>query len=188
MPSTAPASLKSHIITQTIAIVVCVVVPAIVTLMAPLTDLELRRAGSGATVTITRYVLMLIPWQTKQVPNVTELVADITPGFRYANTAENRRKGRAGTVSHETGQLLVVSDGPEVIVQAAPELAEDISARFAQYLASGSSEPVRISVYASWSLSYLVGGALSALAAFYIVCACLAVISLVVRTVRNTPA
>jgi len=186
MPS--PVSLWGHVITQSIAIVGFVIVPAVVTLVAPLTDLELRRAEGGATVTVTRYVLMVVPWQTVTVQNVAALRAETTPAHRYADTAENRRKGRAGAVSHATGQLVVVGRGAEVIVQAAPELAKSISTRFEELVASRSSEPVRMTVYASWSLSYLLGGALSVLTALYLGGACLALLAWLTRAIRGKAA
>lgn len=171
------SSLQGQIITQAIAIVAFLLVPIAITLMAPFTDLEFRRAGDGATVTVKRYVLMFIPWQTTEIRNVSALRVEITPEFRYQNTAENRRKDRVGTVSHATGQLVVVGAGREVIVQAAPETAEGISAQFTKFLADKAAGPVALSVYASWSLSYLLGGTATTFAALYAVGACLALLA-----------
>lgn len=170
-------SLKGQIITQVIAAAAFLGVPIIITLMVPFTDLEFRRARDGANVSVTRYVLMFIPWQKTEVANVRAILSEVTPEFRYANTAENRRKGRAGTISLSTGQLVIVSDGDEVIVQVAPEKAKGVSDQFKRFLGDKSATPVMIPVYASWSLSYLLGGAVSALAAFYAICAFLAVVT-----------
>ena len=180
-----PTSLKGQIITQAIAVVAFVVMPIAITLMAPFTDLEFRRASDGVTVTVKRYVLMFIPWQTIEVRNVTAIDAEISPEFRYRNTAENRRKGRVGTVSHATGQLVVAGHGREVIVQASPDMAEEISDQFAKFLTDKTAGPVAILVYASWSLSYLLGGAATALAAFYSICACLAVVAAFLSRLRG---
>jgi hypothetical protein len=179
------SSLKGKIITQAIAVVVFVVVPIAITLMVPLTDLEFRRAGGGATVTIKRYVLMLIPWRTTEIENVSALRVEVAPEFRYRDTAENRRKGRAGTVSHATGQLVVIGEGREAIIQAAPEIAEGISAQFTQFLADKTAGPVAISVYASWSLSYLLGGTATAFAALYAIGACLAALVHLLKCLRR---
>lgn len=184
MPSNS--SLMGTIITQTIAFVVFLVVPIVITLMVPFTDLEFRRAGDGATVTIKRYVLMFIPWQTTEIANAKALRAEITPESRYRNTAENRRKDRADTVKLATGQMVVVGDGREVIVQAAPEIAEGISDQFKQFLADRAAKPVAISVYASWRLSYLLGGAVTALAALYVIGACLAILSFPFKRKRQS--
>ena len=184
MPPTT--SLMGKIIIQAIAFVAFLVVPIVITLMAPFTDLEFRRAGDGATVTVKRYVLMFVPWQTTEISNAKALRVEITPESRYRNTAENRRKDRAGTVKLATGQMVVVGDGREVIVQAAPEIAEGISDQFKQFLANRAVEPITISVYASWRLSYLLGGAVTALAAFYVICVCLAILAVPFKRLRRS--
>lgn len=173
----ADTSLKSTIITQTIAAIVFVGVPILITLIAPFTNIALQKTGSTASVTITRYVLVFIPWQTRQVEQVKELRAEVKPEFRYRNTAENRRMGRAGAVSHATGQIAIVSDGPDVIVQASPELAVETDARFERFLAEPNPAPVRISLYASWWLSYVLGGIATGFAALYLGGAFLAIVT-----------
>ncbi len=183
MPPTS--SLKGQIISQAIAIVVFVLLPIVITLMVPFTDLEFRRAEGGATVAVKRYVLMFIPWRTIEIKNVSALHVEISPEFRYRDTAENRRKGRAKAVNHATGQLVVVGDGREVIVQAAPETAEGISAQFKQFLADKTAAPVAISVYASWNLSYLLGGTATAFAALYAISACFSVLALLFKNLRR---
>jgi hypothetical protein len=162
-----PTSLLSKIIVQAIAMVVFVIVPIVITLVVPLTDIEFQKTGTTASISLKRYVLIFIPWQTKEVLNVKEVRADVTLEKRYQDTSENRRKGNKGT-SFSTGQLVIISDGPEVIVQAAPELATQISKQFQQFLTSENAAPVKLSVYASWSLSYVVGGFATFFAAFYL--------------------
>ncbi len=174
----AGTTLKSAIITQVIAALVFVGVPILVTLMAPFTDLALQKTGSTARVTVTRYVLVFIPWRTQQIEQVKELRADVTPEFRYRNDAENRRKGRAGAVSHATGQVTIISGGPDVVAQAAPELALATEARFERFIAEPNPAPVKISLYASWWLSYVLGGVATAFAALYLGGALLAIVTL----------
>jgi hypothetical protein len=179
------SSLKSQVITQAIAIVFFVVVPTVITLIVPFTDLTFLRNAGGASVTVKRYALMVIPWQTTDIANVKTIRADINQSFRYADTAENRRKGRAGAVNHATGQLVILGDDREVIVQAAPEIAEGISAQFKQFLTASTAEPVTVSVYASWRLSYLLGGAMTALAALYVIGACLTILAIPFNRLRG---
>lgn len=72
-----------------------------------------------------------------------------------------------------------------MIVQAAPEIAEGISAQFKQFLTASTAEPVTVSVYASWRLSYLLGGAMKALAVLYVICACLAILAIPFNRLRG---
>lgn len=175
------SSLKSQIITQVIAVIAFVIVPIVITLMAPFTDLTFRHNADGATVTVKRYVLMFLPWRTTEIANVKTVRAYINEAFRYGNTAENRRKRRVGTVSHATGQLVITGDAQEEIVQAAPEIAKAISTQFERFLTNRAAEAMVVPVYASWSLSYLLGGAMTALAALYVIGACLAIASLPIK-------
>lgn len=180
-------SLKGAIITQMIAALVFVGAPILITLIAPFTDIAFQKTGTTAQVAMTRYVLFFIPWQTKRIEHVRELRAETTSEFRYRDTAENRRKGRAGAVNHATGQLVIVGDGPEVVVQASPELAIETEARFDRFIADANPAPVKISLYASWWLSYVLGGVATAFAALYLGGAFLAAVTYPFKA-RRSPA
>ena len=118
---TAPPSIKDRLITQAIAIVVFVIVPTLITLVVPLTNVEFRNSDSRGTVTVVRYVLIFIPWKSERIQNVSRIRADITAEKHYSGTSEERRKGQSG-VRVATGQVAIISDGREVIVQASPVL------------------------------------------------------------------
>lgn len=162
---------------QAVVALVCLGIPVLVTYMAPVTVLEYRKTATGVNATIVRYVLLAVPWRTQHVANVTRLRADVTEEFRYKNTKENRMKDRVGHTNLATGQVALISDGPEVIVQAQPGLAEELSAEFDAFAASPTAEPVRRTVYASWSLTYILGGAMTGLFAFYVFGASMAMLN-----------
>lgn len=179
----ARASWKDVAITQTIAIIVFVVVPIVITLVAPLSTLEFVKSGASTDVVVHRYALIFVPWRTERVENVKRLRADITDEVHYANTAENRRRGRKGT-SYATGQLAIIGDGPEAIVQASPELAKEVSARFDQFAKGASAGPEIVPVYASWGLSYVLGGVVTFVFGLYVFGATVAVLQLSLKSVR----
>lgn len=162
-PLSGPPSLAGQVGAQAIAFVVFVIVPVVLTLVFPFTDLEFQRTGATATVTVHRYLLMFVPWQTQQIPHVKQLRPHITPGKTYRNNH--------GETVHRisTAEVAVAGDGPEVIVQVAPELAKNVAARFDQFLTTASPASVKLSVYANWSLSYIVGGIATFWCGFYLV-------------------
>ena len=160
--------IKSNLITQAIAIVCFVVVPVVITLVAPLSTIVFQRAGSETDVIVQRYVLMVVPWRTDRIDGVTQVRADVSSQFRYGNSAENRRLNRVGTVSHATGQVAIIGPQDELIVQAAPELARSIAAQFKDFVADKGADRLSIPVYASWALSYVLGGTVSALCGLYL--------------------
>jgi hypothetical protein len=181
----AETSLKGAIITQAIAAIVFVGVPIVVTLMAPFTDLAFERTGATARVTVTRYVLVFIPWQTRQVDGVRQLRVDRTSQVHYRDTAEERRKGRANATSFATATLALVNGGPEVKVQVSPDLARETADRFDRFLASDDPEPFALSLYASRGLSYVLGGVATGFAALYLVGALLAIVTWPFKTMRR---
>lgn len=161
------SSVKDIVITQSIALALFVILPTVITLMAPFTNLEFKKSGSAVTATIVRYVLIFIPWKTEQIGNVSGVRADITAAKHYQGTAEERRKGQTG-VRVATGQIAILSDKPEVIVQAAPNLAKEVVKQFDEFKNKESTDPLKIAVYASWSLSYILGGVATGFCALYI--------------------
>lgn len=168
MKSSKPrATFREVLITQSIAAVVFVLVPLAITFIAPLSQLEFVQTPTGIQATVTRYVLICLNWKTDVVQSVTEVRADITAEKRYRGTVEERRKGQKG-ISLATGQVALVNSGPEVIVQAAPELAREIATKFESFVAAPSEQPLRFDVYASWGISYVAGGVASAFAALYV--------------------
>jgi hypothetical protein len=166
------------------AFVFFVVVPILITLMVPFSTVEFRHDVTGPTVIVTRFALVAVPWRTIQIENVTRVRADVMPDRPYRGTREEQRRGARGT-SYGTGQLAIVNDGPEVIVQAAPELAKDIAAQFDRFVTAKGSEPIVRSVYASWWLSYVFGGVVTGLFALYAVGVVLAILSFLLKLVKR---
>ena len=162
------AALKSHLITQVIAVVCFVIVPVVITLMAPLSTIEFQKSGTRNNVIVHRYALIFVPWRTERIDNVTQIRADVTSQFRYADTSENRRKNKVGTISQATGQVVITGTRDELVVQAAPDIARSIAALFKEFAADKNADQISISVYASWALSYVLGGIVSFLCGLYL--------------------
>lgn len=180
-PKTA---FQNVFVTQAIAIICFVIVPGLVTLVAPRSTLEFRQSGDGVDVTVQRYVFLVVPWRTQIVAHATDIRADVTETTRYKDTRENRQKDRVGHTNLATGQVAILSAGPDVIVQAQPGLAEAIAAEFKAFAAAPSQTPVRRTVYASWVLTYVLGGVMTALCALYVVGASLAALKYILKKLR----
>jgi hypothetical protein len=159
---------KSACTTQLIAIVCMVLLPGLITMVAPRTGLEFSKSASGTSVTVTRYVWLFVPWRTVEVDRVSRLDVEVTPRARHANTAENRRKGRAGAVHLATGQLTVVGADVQLVVQVSPETSHVVAGHFKRFTEEPDARAQRISVYASWGLTYVLGGVMSLLTALYV--------------------
>ena len=160
-------SIKSIVITQAIAIVFFVLLPVLITFMTPITDVEINNSEQGTSVKVVRYILTFVPWKTEHISNVSGIRADITARKRYADTSENRRKGNVG-VSVATGELVFITNDSEVKMQSDPELAEKTVKVFNEFVASKSPEPLKLTIYASWALSYILGGIATFLCGLYV--------------------
>ena len=184
-PQTRP-SMASIAITQAIAVVVFVLVPIVITLMVPFTDLEFRKSGTNVSITVHRYVLMAIPWRTRQIDNVERLRADITA----ERNARGVVVGSDGVTSvsvtrFSTGQIAITGNGGETFVQAAPDLARSTVSQFERFRARPDAAPLRVSLYASWWLSWVLGGVVTFLCAFYLFGASVALLRWIFS--RGTP-
>jgi len=182
-PAAVPVTLTGQVITQAIAFFCFLVLPTVITLMAPRTRLELQHSPTGPTGTVTRYVFLFLPWKTEHRANVSGIRADITPEYRYRGTSVERRKGQKD-VRLATGQLILSGDGSELVVQAAPDLAETVAQQGAAFIADPSAGPKTFSLYASWGLSYVLGGIATAFSAFYIFGVSMTVLMSVYRLLR----
>lgn len=160
-------SIKSIVITQAIAIVFFVLLPILITFMTPLTDVEVSNTEQGTSVKVVRYILTFIPWKTELITNVSGVRADITERKHYANTSENRRKGNVG-VSVATGELVFITNDAEVKMQSDPELAEETVKTYNEFVSSKSTEPLKLTIYASWALSYILGGVATFFCGLYV--------------------
>lgn len=179
------AVMKAHLITQAIAVFCFVVVPVAMTLVAPLSTIVFQKDGANTDVIVQRYVLMYVPWRTERVDTVTQIRADVSSQFRYGNSSENRRKGRVGTVSYATGQVTIIGPDDELIVQAAPDLARSIAVEFQKFSADRNANTLSISVYASWALSYVLGGIVSFLCGLYLIGSIAAILRFAFRSNRQ---
>ncbi|MEZ4633222.1 MAG: hypothetical protein R2880_21335 [Deinococcales bacterium] len=182
----APSTLSSVIITQAIAIFGFVIVPILITLVAPLSRVRVEYLDGKAVATITRYVLLFIPWKTERIEGVTGARADTTTTHtRKATSAERQRGDSSSKLVFATGQIALLRGEQESIVQAAPELATETANAVNVYLAEESKQPLEKTLYASWSLSYILGGIMTALCGLYVVGAALAIITFPFKKLRK---
>lgn len=162
-----PTSFKSILITQAIASVVFVGIPILLTFMAPLTSLRFEKTEQGLEAKVDRYLLMVIRWKHEELVGVEAVRADITAEKRYRGTAEERRKGQKG-VRLATAQIVLVCGGMESAIQADPDLAKKVEKEFAEFKQTDTASALSYEIYASWWLSYVLGGIATGFAVLYI--------------------
>lgn len=165
--SAKPGSFKSILITQTIACLVFVGIPILLTYMAPLTSLRFDKTEQGVEAKVDRYLLMVIPWKHEDLVGVEAVRADITAAKHYRGTSEERRKGQRG-YRLATAQIVLACGGMESAIQADPELAKQVEKEFADFKQADGVSELKYEIYASWWLSYVLGGVATGFAALYV--------------------
>jgi hypothetical protein len=162
-----PTSFKSILITQAIASVVFVGIPILLTYMAPLTSLRFDKTEQGMEAKVDRYLLMVIPWKHEALVGIDAVRAEVTAEKRYRGTSEERRKGQKG-VRLATAQIVLACGGLESAIQANPDLAKKVEKEFAEFKQTDAASQLNYEIYASWWLSYVLGGIATSFAVFYI--------------------
>lgn len=169
-----PASFGSIVITQAIAIVGCVIVPGLVTWIAPRTTIRLSLVDEQPAAEVIKHVFIWIPSSTVTIRPLESARSHVTAEDRRISK-EERRRGRRGVLLAD-GSVFLSGGGCETQVQstptAAPREAEEISA-FIQTRATAAKV---LTATAGWHMTYLLGGVMTALAAFYCLGASLAIL------------
>lgn len=165
-----PESLRSVIVTQAIAIVVFVGVPALITALAPVSHITLKKEPQGVSATVQANLLFVVPYSTRTVSPVTEITSRVIQGEK--GTAAERRRKQQGK-SEPEGQLIFTGPQQKAIANALPSTLERDLARLQDFQKSPTETPLQMTVIAHWLISIVVGGIATAFAALYIVCAIL---------------
>lgn len=179
-----PSTIRSTIITQAIAIFGCIVVPILVTMIAPRITVRFDRHGDHVSAHITKHVLLMVPLPTVVIDPVQEVRSHVTAGEHRRMTNEDRRRGRAEHVLAD-GSFFVSGPNSEYQVQSTPEAAPIQTSQLQAFLDDPASQSLEFTSTAGWKLSYLLGGIMTALAAFYCICAILATLKWIFQSLRS---
>ncbi len=175
--SDAKSTVQSIVVTQAIAIVCFVLVPATITFIVPRTTIELWRGENGVNAKVTRYCLLVVPAQIVNIAPLTDVYDKVTSSHkRSATVAERRRGDRNGTWVAGDGAVYLASDSATCHVQSTPAEAPKLTAAIEAFVSKGEPATLQLSAAAYWQLTYLLGGVLTGLCALYLVGSCLAIL------------
>ncbi|MBS0261836.1 MAG: hypothetical protein JSS02_07755 [Planctomycetes bacterium] len=172
----SPASFSSVLVTQAIAIVGFVIIPAGVTMIVPRATIVLRQFDDHVEAEVTRFCLLVIPYHRVHVGRLTEVESHVRAAeHKVHRTAEERRKGKA---EYRAGDGSIILEGPGVTtqVQSTPEQAPQLAEQIRQFLAEPTPEGLVLTAAAEWWFTYLLGGAMAALTGLYLLGSLLAIL------------
>lgn len=163
---------KSVVITQLIGIFGFVLIPALITWIAPVSRLTFEKAGQGVRATVRQYVFFVVPFRTDIIQPVTKIEDRVRAG-RHANADERRRGQRAYQAGD--GTLTIVGPTRVAAITVAPTSLPDVAARARAFLERPADQPLQMTVVANWVVSVAVGGVGTGFALLYLIGSLLAI-------------
>lgn len=174
----SPANSKTWraiLVTQIIAFSGCVIVPGLVTLIAPRSTIELKTINSQPVAEIKKHLFIVIPLFKKTISPLERVESIVTQEDRNISS-EERRRGRVGVLLAD-GSVLLSGGGEDCQIQSTPEAARRETKAIADFIATPANSSQTLTLTAGWQMTYLLGGTMTALAAFY----CLGVVAAILK-------
>lgn len=153
------------LVTQIIAFSGCVIIPGLVTLIAPRSTVELKTINDQPAAEIKKHLFLIIPLFKTTISPLERVESIVTQEDRTISSKE-RRRGRVGVLLAD-GSVLLSGGGEACQVQSTPEAARREAKAITDFIAAPSNSPPTLTLTAGWRMTYLLGGAMTALAAFY---------------------
>lgn len=178
------SKLKDTIITQLIAIVVFVGVPAVITLLAPVTWIKCETQPTGVSATASQCLFFIIPFSTQTVFPAVEVKEDVHHGRHHQTDAERRRREH-GAKAEDQGMLIISGPQTEVKVSCSPVSLPEAAAQIRTFLKEPTQTPLRLTVVANWKISVIIGGIATCFTLLYIVGATLGICAWLLRNVKS---
>ncbi|MFO1482841.1 MAG: hypothetical protein U1F71_05680 [Verrucomicrobiaceae bacterium] len=173
--STTPAqhSLKSIVITQLIAFVGFVLVPALVTMIAPVSWVKFQRQGDRISVRAQTCLFFVVPFRTVSVDPLIAVDERTLTG----SITNERRVGRQDIKRRADDEGFLVMKGPEqsAEVQVSPASLKSVLEKANAFLKDPAATDLKMFVVANWKFSVGGGGFVSLLTLLYLVGVTLAI-------------
>jgi hypothetical protein len=165
-PDKSNNSLLSKVITQAIAIVGLVVVPGLVTLIAPRTTIKLRPGKYRPSAEITTHALLFVPVCLAHMDLLLDAESVVSESKYFK---EDRQTNRKASTQSATGSVKLIGNPSDHLITSTPEDALLQADQIKAYIAKRAYEPLLITVEPPWMLTWLLGGIMTGLAALYCV-------------------
>lgn len=179
----AKSTITSLIITQSIAILVFVLVPVVVTSMAPRTTIRLRRFNDRASAEVTRHTLLFVPLYTTTVEPLLD-AESVVEGEKAIK--EDRQRNRKAATQIATGSVRLLGNDRETQVQSTYEDAPKQTQQIKAFIEDPSAESLTITAHAPWMLTYVLGGVMTGFAALYGIGSLLAIMRFLITSMLPT--
>lgn len=171
--SSGQNSLKGIIVTQLIAFVGFVLVPALVTMIAPVSWVKFQRQGDRISVRAETCLLFVVPFRTVSVDPLIAVDERTLTG----SITNERRVGRQDIKRRADDEGFLVMKGLEqsAEVQVSPASLKSVLEKANAFLKDPAATDLKMFVVANWKFSVGGGGFVSLLTLLYLVGVTLAI-------------
>ncbi len=180
MPKKAKG-LRDFLLGHFIAFFFCVIFPALLTAIAPVSWIKFTRVGDKVVSRSHVCTLFFIPYQSKTIDPVIGIGDDFIAG-KY----ESRRTGTRDRVkSEDEAFLLIQGENDTAKVPVSPVNIKGVAEKAKAFLDNPQSTEQRFFVVANWKFSIFAGGLISLLTVLYVVGITLSIFQGAWRLVRR---
>jgi hypothetical protein len=169
-PAAKKATLGEKIFGHAIFILGCVLFPAFVTAIVPLSVTRFTRDGERIHAAVRKHLLFVVPYRQIEVRNVIRVNDAFQGGTKIEQTP--RRPGSSptsGAVSSEDEAFLVIEGEDNTAkVEVSPANIRGVLEKTRDFLENSRQPDLRLVTVANWKFGVFGGGLLSLLTLFYL--------------------
>jgi len=169
-PEEKKTTVGEMIFGHAILILGCVLFPAFVTAIAPLSVTHFTRDGERIHARVSKRLLFVIPYRTLEVADVIAVNDSFRAGTKSSSGAgRSGSSSSSGAVSSEDEAFLVIQgDTGTAKVEVSPVNIRGVLEKTRGFLEDSNQASLRLVTVANWKFGVFVGGLLCLLTLFYL--------------------
>ena len=160
--------IKPSLFTFVVGFVVFVIVPALVTAIAPIAVTHFERQGEVVAVRTSRNLLFVIPYKRAEIQRVTEVNERLQSG-RVSETRSSTDGRKNKTRSEDEAFLVILGSNGKTEVPVSPVNLRKTVDQAKGFLADPKATRLRLITVANWKFSVVAGGIASLLTLLFVV-------------------
>ena len=160
-------TLRGRIISQGFVLVFCVVLPALLTAVAPVSWLTLRREGDKVHARGEVCMFFIFPYRTYELAGVDHVGKTIDPGKKIRRM-RSEPVNRPTRYEEDEGFLIIASGEQSFTLSTSPYSLDRVVSEVNAFLSDQHAGSTTLFLPANWKFSVLFGGACSLATILYI--------------------
>lgn len=155
------ATGRDRLFSHVVLFIACVLFPAFVTRIAPVSWISLKREGDRIEARVKVCLLFLVPFRAHELADVTAVEDHVRAGTRQEFGAGNADDQRREITTESEGLLYLHGPKDEtIVVQVSPASLDETARKIREFIGDQErAQPeLRFFSAANWKVSVIVGG------------------------------